>query len=689
MKRWLAALLACAMLLTLAVPALAEVSEAQEALPVEWDLDSIYGSVEEWQADYDKAMAMLDRYEEFRGKLNNAQTIYDYLQFAYYTELTETQMKLRMYAQLGSALNSTDPVFTELNARMDAMDVKESQLSAFATPEIYALPLEEREKIFADPLFEGYEYSVRAFTDPDMQPLGEEAQEALATISMGLGYGYEVFSNLEYVEMPYPIITMPDGTEAELTDELYEDIIYSRDYDDEFKAEANQLVLTRPKPYIYTLTKLLEENARQAYASALLNHYETTRESALDAYDVDPAVYDMLIEAAHEGAPDYQRYLRIHARGLGLEEQHPYDMGTYVSDFYPGKIEYEDAVAEVADALGVLGEDYVDTFMSIIKSGHVDVYPTDTKESGAFETQPSDEYLPWLLFNYNGYADDVSTIAHEGGHAVYDALATANQPRQYRSPTIFTQEVASTTNELLYYTYKMNHAADDEERLFYLENVLSMFSGTFFAQMWYAEFEDYIYQIVESGSALDPEVLGDKWMELLDTYRGDAIVAYPDARYAWSEVPHFYYVYYVYQYASAVSYAASITEGILTGEEGAVDNYLAFLKLGNSDSPQVLLATAGIDPLSEDTYRAALDYYRGLVDEYERLVDEKLAASAGAAEEGEASEVDEPGEEVELADEAEPAEEAEPVEEAEEVESAEEAEEAEPAEEAEEAEPAA
>ncbi len=640
MKRWLAALLACAMLLTLAVPALAEVSEAQEALPVEWDLDSIYGSVEEWQADYDKAMAMLDRYEEFRGKLNNAQTIYDYLQFAYYTELTETQMKLRMYAQLGSALNSTDPVFTELNARMDAMDVKESQLSAFATPEIYALPL-------------------------------------------------EVFSNLEYVEMPYPIITMPDGTEAELTDELYEDIIYSRDYDDEFKAEANQLVLTRPKPYIYTLTKLLEENARQAYASALLNHYETTRECALDAYDVDPAVYDMLIEAAHEGAPDYQRYLRIHARGLGLEEQHPYDMGTYVSDFYPGKIEYEDAVAEVADALGVLGEDYVDTFMSIIKSGHVDVYPTDTKESGAFETQPSDEYLPWLLFNYNGYADDVSTIAHEGGHAVYDALATANQPRQYRSPTIFTQEVASTTNELLYYTYKMNHAADDEERLFYLENVLSMFSGTFFAQMWYAEFEDYIYQIVESGSALDPEVLGDKWMELLDTYRGDAIVAYPDARYAWSEVPHFYYVYYVYQYASAVSYAASITEGILTGEEGAVDNYLAFLKLGNSDSPQVLLATAGIDPLSEDTYRAALDYYRGLVDEYERLVDEKLAASAGAAEEGEASEVDEPGEEVELADEAEPAEEAEPVEEAEEVESAEEAEEAEPAEEAEEAEPAA
>ena len=625
MKKWLAMLLVCVMLLAAATCATAETG-ATEELPVKWDLDSIYASVEEWQADYDEVMKMLDRYEEFRGKLNNAQSIYDYLQFVYYTELTEKQMKLDLYAHLGSALNSTDPLFTELNAKLDAMNVKESQLSAFATPEIYALPLEEREKIFADPLFEGYEYSVRDFIDPDKQPLGEEAQMALATVSMGQGYAYDIFSNLEYVEMPHPIITMPDGTEAKLTEELYDDIVYSQDYDDEFKAEANQLILTRPKPYIYTLTKLLEENARQAYADALLKHYETTRESALDAYDVDTSVYDMLIEAAHEGAPDYQRYLKTHARGLGLEEQHPYDMGTYVSDFYPGKIEYADAVAEVTDALGVLGEEYIDTFMSIFRSGHVDVYPTDTKDTGAFETQPSDEYLPWLLFNYNGYSDDVSTIAHEGGHATYDALTTANQPRQNRSPTIFTQEVASTTNELLYYTYKMNHAEDDEEKLYYLENVLSMFSGTFFSQMWYAEFEDYMYQIVESGSALDPEVLGDKWMELLDTYRGDAMIAYPDARYAWSEIPHFYYVYYVYQYASSVCYASSIAEGILSGEEGAVEDYLTFLKLGRSDSPQVLLSAAGIDPLSEDTYRAAMDYFRGLVDEYDRLVDAKLSA---------------------------------------------------------------
>ena len=200
MKKWLAILLVCVTLLAAATCATAETG-ATEELPVKWDLDSIYASVEEWQADYDEVMGMLDRYEEFRGTLNNAQSIYDFLQFAYYTELTEKQMKLEMYAELGNALNSTDPVFTELNAKLDAMDVKESQLGAFATPEIYALPLEEREKIFADPLFEGYEYSVRAFTDPDKQPLGEEAQMALATVSMGQGYAYDIFSNLEYVEI--------------------------------------------------------------------------------------------------------------------------------------------------------------------------------------------------------------------------------------------------------------------------------------------------------------------------------------------------------------------------------------------------------------------------------------------------------------------------------------------------------
>ena len=599
-------------------------ASAESALPTTWDLSSVYGSVDEWQADYDTVMEMLDKYEQFRGKLNNAQDIYDYLQFAYYTELTRLQNKLDLYAALGSSLDSTDPVFAQLNAKQSAMYVKEAQAMAFADPEIFALPMEEREAIFSDPIFADYTYAVKSYTDPKSQPLGEEANAAMATISMALGYPFKAFERMEYVEMPYQNITMPDGTVRELTEQLYDDIIHSDEYSREFKAEANKLFGSRAKKYINTMATLLEGNARQAYANALLSHFETTREAQLYAYDVDPAVYDMLIACAHEGIEDYQRYYRAHARGLGLEEQYTFDTATYVSDFNPGKIEYEDAVAEVIDALGVLGEEYIDTFKTLISSGHVDVYPTDTKNTGAFETFPSSDYLPWVLFNYNGYSNDVSTIAHEMGHAMYDELTSENQPKQYHQPTIFTQEVASTTNELLYYHYKMSHAANDDEKLYYLQNALNLFTGTFFSQVMFAEFEDELYKTIEAGGALDGEALSDRYLELLNTYRGDSIISFPESKYLWAEIPHFYEPYYVYKYATSITYAASIAQGILGGRERAVEDYLSFLKAGRSADPQTLLSIAGVDPLKEETYHAAMDYFNGLVDEYEQLVDARL-----------------------------------------------------------------
>ncbi len=592
MKKILSVILAAALLISLSAPVFAE-----DKLPTKWDLTVIYPSAEEWQKDYDKVMDMLNEYERFRGTLNNAQGIWDYLQFAYFTELTRLQNKLVEYAFLGSSLDATDPVFTEMNARLSTMNTREGQLTAFAIPEIYSLPLEERKAIFADPLFQDYTYAVKDFTDPDKQPLGEEAAETAATLSMALGYPEEVFQRMVYVEMPYLKITMPDGTEREVNDQTYEDIVYSEEYSDEFKAEATRLYYGRAIPYISTLAKLLEGNAKAAYAGALLNHHETTREDALDAYDVDPRVYDLLVEAAHEGAADNQRYLKTHARGLGLEKQYSYDMYDYISDFDPGKTSYDDAVDEVTEALGILGEEYIETFRSIIESGQVDVYPSDTKTTGAFEFARSYDFQPWVLFNYNGMSDDISTIAHELGHAVYEAFATANQPVQYRSPTIFTHEVASTTNELLYYSYKMQNAQSDDERLYYLENMLSRFETTFFSQMFFAEFEDWFYQIVEDGGALDPEAMSEKYASLFDVYEGGEILRVEENKYRWATVPHFYYVYYVYQYASSVCYAASIAERIVNGEEGAVEDYLAFLKAGRSGDPQTLLSIAGIDPL--------------------------------------------------------------------------------------------
>lgn len=601
---------------------------AEEAYPTEWDLSKIYADSDAWQQDFDKAMELIPQHEAYRGTLNTAQGLYDYYQFAYLGEMTRLQSRLALYANLGNSLNPADPVYNNMLAQLANMGSAESQYSAFVQSELFSLPMETRQAIVDDPLLADWKYALRNLVDPHQQPLSEETNTVLAILGPALGRASSVFDIMNSVDLPDPMIAMPDGSEIALTQELYTRIINSDEYDRDFKGLCNQVILTKPVAFVNTFAALLESNAALNWSTAQINRYDSCREAAMAASDVDPAIYDMLIAAAHKGAPDYQRYLNAHKRGLQLDVQYPFDTADYVSDFAVKEIPYEEAVAEVREALSILGEDYIAAYDAMIESGHLDVYPSDTKVTGAFSMSMGDEFMPFMLFNYVGYSLDVSTLAHEMGHAVYSSMSMQNQNRFYAEPTIFTHEVASTTNELLYYTYKINHAATDDERLFYLENILSMFSDTFFTQSLFAEFEDALYKTVEAGGSLDAEVLSDLYAALYETYRGDAVMAFPDARYQWATVPHFYYNYYVYQYATSVSYAASICQRIIAGEEGALESYLEFLSLGSSNDPASLLTVAGVNPLDEAAYQYALDFYKGLVDEYERLVDAKLAASA-------------------------------------------------------------
>lgn len=619
LRKLLAVLLALAMIFSCGA------AMAEEGYATSWDLTEIYPNVDEWMADYDKVMEILPQYESYRGTLNTAQGIYDFYQFAHYGEMTRIQQRLSLYANLGYYLNPADPVFTTLMTKLSIMDSVEAQYSSFVNPEMFELPLEKRQELMADPLLQPYAYNMQDFTDPDYQIYSEETNMALAVLSPAMNKAESIYSVLRDVDLPNPVITMPDGSELKLTDESYKRIVYSDEYDREFKAQCTQTYLTKPVPFVNTFAALLENQIATNWAYAQLDGYETSREAALAAMDVDPEIFDRVVEAAHAGAGDYQRYLDVHRRGLGLEEQYSFDTAAYVSDYTVKEVPFEEAVEQVRQALSVLGEDYLEHYDRLISSGHLDVYPSDTKTSGAFSMKVGREFLPYLLFNYTGYGEDVSTLAHEMGHAIYSFYAVENQIGCYDDPVVFTQEVASTTNELLYYTYMMEHAQTEDERLYHLENMLNMFRATFFDQTMYAEFEDKAYQTVEAGNSLDGEALSDLWVQILNTYRGDSIKLFDDARYQWTMVPHFYYNYYVYQYATAVTYAASICQRISSGEEGAVEDYLAFLKLGRSKSPQELLAVAKVDPLDSQTYQLALEFFRNLVDEYEQLCDARCA----------------------------------------------------------------
>lgn len=596
------------------------VVQAEEKYPTSWDLTLIYESAEDWYADFERAMELVPGEERYRGRLHTPEGIYEAFDLGDQSELHNLCRRLYFYCGLGLERCPSDPVYSDMIAKAATLDSAVSQATAYIDAEIYSLSMEEREALFADPLLAGWSYYFKDYLNPHKQPLSEETLVALSKIAPSKGYGERISDILDASDIPFPTITMPDGAEVELTDLQYRQITKSDSYSREFKYEAAEIHSRRVESFENTFAALLEMAVQEYWADAQIEQYDSCLQYALESEDVDPAIYDMLVEAAHRGITDYQRYLNLHKQALGLEKQYSFDMNQTVSEYSVSNIPYDEAVDSVREALRVLGDEYIADYDSLMTSPVNDVYPAEGKPTGAFSWSMDKELPIYAMFNYIGVEEDVSTIAHELGHSIYGLRSMRNQPGVYATPTIFTHEVASTTNELLYYTYKMENAVSDDEHLFYLERLLDMFSSAFFTQVRYAEFEDWLYKTVEAGGSLNGAELTEKYKELLKLYRGEAVETFDFSGYSWMTIPHLYYNYYVYQYASSASYAAAICQRIISGAEGAVDAYLEFLSLGGSASPAELLKVAGVDPLQEESYQLALDFFSNLVDEYEVLI---------------------------------------------------------------------
>lgn len=620
--RMLKRLIAFMMCLVLLVSAALAEAPAEGKYPTSWDLTQIYAATDDWYADYERAMALVPEEGLHRGTLHTPQGIYDAFDLGEEKELYRIYYRLYYYCSMGAERMPSDPVFADMCARMAALSSAISQETAYRDAEIYSLSLEQRQALFSDPLLADYAYYFKDYLDPQKQPLSEETAVALSQIGPSMGYGEWISSILNSSDIAFPMITLLDGSEAPLTYAQYTDIINDADYSREFKLEAMQMYMDRLRPFENTFAALLEMNHLEYWGYAQINQYESGLEYALGMDDIEIEIYDMLIDAVHEGLADYQRYLNLHKQALGLEEQYGFDLNQSLSEYSISDIPYDTAVDTVREALRVLGDDYIADYDLLMNSPVNDVYPAEGKSSGAFSTSSSKEFLPFTLFNYVGYPDDVSTIAHELGHSIYSLRALRNQCPEYAEPTTFTHEVASTTNELLYYNYMMQQAADEDERLFYLEKLILTFTSTFFTQTMFAEFEDWMHKQVEAGGGLNGAEVSEKYREIVQLYRGDTCEQPEFSDCYWIDVPHFFYNYYVYQYATSVTYAAAICQRIVSGEEGVVQAYLNFLDLGASASPAELLQAAGVDPLQEASYQLALDFFSGLVDEYERLVSE-------------------------------------------------------------------
>ena len=587
-------------------------------LPTSWDLTELYEDEDAFEADMERIEELLPEAEKLRGTLNSKEGILATLESPAFLEINTILNKASMYVELLAALDPTDSLAGRVGARYNEV-MQELQLAtAFEEPEIMELSLKERKEIFSDPDLKPYAYAMRNYTDPDYVVLSEEAKrvESILLSAHNNSATHDIF---DYVELERPEFTYPDGKKGKLTDTVYSNIAQSGEYDHEFRKEVYGLRNAMRQPYANTYASLLDGEMRKNWAEAQINGFDSSLEAALKTCDVEPEIYDRVIEFAHSLLPKVYEYYEVRKEVLGLDEMMVCDLNVPVSDYESKKVSYEDAVNRGRSAITVWGDEYLEAFDRIITKPHIDVYPSDTKDTGAFEELRGNETTPFVLYNFDDSEDYISTIVHEMGHAVYSEFSAENQNLYNCEPTIFTQEVASTANELMLSKAMIADSRTKDEKLFWLDKEINLFVSTILRQCMYSEFEDYCYKTIEKGGKLDADEMSDKWMELQELYYGDAVTCYEDSGIDWARIPHLYYDYYVYKYACALTYAASICNR--TDKEGqkAIDDYIDFLKAGNSDSPSKLLGIAGVDPLDDATYEEAAELIGDLIDEFREM----------------------------------------------------------------------
>lgn len=597
-----------------------ELDKTQGKYPIEFDVTQLYKDEAAWQAEYDRIDKTIDGFSKYKGTLNTAKGIYDYFTDAEFGDVVSSINKMDVYSTLRMDKNGKDAEAKNLQAKISVLIEKYYKVTAFADAEIYSMSMEQRKKIFNDPILAPYKYALKEYTDEKTVHHSEETTVAMSILNGTYGGAQSTFQTLIYTDQVYPEVTMPDGSKRIANDELYSEVIHG-DYDEATKEMVSNAHNTAHKANINTYAALLNTNVKEKLAEAKTNGFSTVLEYQLHKNDIDPQIYTNIKAAAREMLPAYHKLLAEMKKRTKSGKLHFYDTLISISQ-YSQTYSYDEACEEMKKALSILGEDYVKTVSQMVETGHIDVYAAEGKKTGAYMMPTYDKnILPYILTNFTGDFKSLSTLCHEMGHAVYQYNSENSEKNNISNddPTVFTQEVASITNEMLLSMQSYKTAQSDEEKAFYLDNVIITNVGSVIRQMLYSEFEEYIYSVVENGGALNAEDLNNKWMELNKIYYGEDVIFPEGFEYRWAVIPHFYYGYYVFKYATSSAYATTIAQRICDGKEGAVSSYKEFLTRGSSASPAELLKVAGVDPLDKTTYNDFVKAFEGMINERIKL----------------------------------------------------------------------
>ncbi len=589
-----------------------------------WNLQDLYSSDEAWKEAREDLAGKLDKVGQYKGTLTaSSENLLSCLQ--YLSSVSKEAERLYGYAAKKSDQDTRVSKYSAMRQELQQMLTDFSSEAAFIEPEILSMEwstveqfINEQEglndyKIYLDNLFRKVEHQ-----------LSEEEEKILALsgmISENTASVYRTFSN---AEMPYPTVVLNDGTEA-----LLDKSGYSKYRAVENRADREKVFdafWSVHEDFEASFGDMLYGNVKSNIFYARSRDYNSSLERALDVNNIPTGVYHSLIENVNNNLGTFHRYLKLKKRILKVDTLKYSDLYAPVVGGIDLEYSYEEATELLIDAVNPLGEDYVDVVKRAVTERWIDVYPTRGKRSGAYSSGSAYDVHPYILLNYNGRWEDVSTLAHEMGHTMHSYYSNKYQSYPLAGYSIFVAEVASTFNEALLMDKMMNEISDEDARLSLLMSYLDAFKGTLFRQTQFAEYELLIHEKAEQGVALTGDLFTELYGSILKKYygheQGICHIDEPVTR-EWAFIPHFYYNFYVYQYSTSFTASMALAEKVLNEEEGAVEKYIDFISAGGSDYPINVLRKAGVDMTTSEPFDKTMDAMNSVMDEIERILDEQ------------------------------------------------------------------
>lgn len=582
-----------------------------------WDLTTVYPNDDAWEAAFKEVTALGKQAAHLKGTLGaNAQDLSKGLDKIF--DLYRKLEKLYVYADLKHNQDNNNPTYQAMSQRAGSLLAQVAAQTSFLEPELLAIPEEKLQAdIDSNSNLQVYQHYLESVTATRKHVLSADAEALLAGASDIFDASADTFNTLNDVDLPFPTVKDAHGNDIQLSQGVYGTLIESTDR--QVRKQAFQELYRVYGQFRNTLASTLAAHVKMHNYQARVHHYDSARQAALAANHIPESVYETLVNQVEQHLPLLHRYVALRKKVLGLKELHMYDLYTPLTGQPSLAYTYPQAKVEVLKVTKVLGREYNSIVKEALDNRWVDVVENKGKTSGAYSSGMYDTN-PYILLNWQDNLNNLYTLIHEMGHSVHSYYTHHNQPYIYGDYAIFVAEIASTTNENLLTDYLLKQQTDPRTRAYILNYYLDGFKGTIFRQTQFAEFEQFIHTEDAKGVPLTAEHLADYYGKLNKKYYGPAITNDAEIALEWSRIPHFYFNYYVYQYATGFAAATTLADKIINGKHSDRTAYINYLKSGSSAYPIDIMQKAGVDMTKPDYLQHAFKVFEQRLDELEKLL---------------------------------------------------------------------